>query len=214
MAPQNPNPYLYPPYRSSSSESWREKKRLIRFRRRKEHLRFSEEVKLVPPILVNIMLVILVLAEAIALTMCYNSVPERWPIVDDLGKNAGTAAVGGIVLGIWIPLAVIVFLIGYVYVDAKRRDMNAALWVFLVLVMLPAWVGIGFILYFFAREPLPYHCPRCGTMVSARFNYCPGCKYSLHPVCAHCQREIGDMDKFCPHCGTDVGAPAETPVAG
>src|SRR5262249_31449449 len=103
-----------------------------------------------------------------------------------------------------ILLAIIVFLTGYVYVDAKRRGMNAGLWTFLVLILLPAYVALGFILYFTAREPLPFHCPKCGTMVSARFNFCPGCKYALHRTCTHCQGEVGDMDKFCARCGTDL----------
>jgi RNA polymerase subunit RPABC4/transcription elongation factor Spt4 len=202
-------------YRSSSSESWQEKKRLIRFRRRKEHLRFSEEIKLVPRILIHIMIAILAVAEDVTLTLCYKNIPDGqpWPPVEALGRNTGMIAVAGIVLAAWIPLAIIVFLIGYVFVDARRRDMNAGMWVFLILIMLPAWVGIGFILYFFAREPLPYHCPRCGTMVTARFNYCPACKYCLHPVCGHCQREVGEMDKFCPHCGSDLATPAGVPVS-
>ena len=206
MAPQNPYPYQYHD-RPPSNSSWRERRRLIRFRRRKEHLRFSEEMQLIPRTLINIMIIILCVAEGVLMTMCYNSIPEHWSITDEFGKNAGTLAVGGIVLGVWLVLSIVVFLIGYVYVDAKRRDMNAGLWVFLILVMLPGWVVMGFIFYFIAREPLPYHCPRCGTTVSARFNYCPGCKYSLHPTCTHCQREIGDVDKFCPHCGTDVPKP-------
>jgi hypothetical protein len=194
----------------TSSTSWRERSRLIRFRRRKEHLKFSEELKLIPHTLINIMIVVLVLAQAVTLTLCYNNIPdgEKWPPVEALGRNMGMTAVAGIVLAIWIPLACIVFLTGYVYVDAKRREMNAAVWVFLVLVMLPAWIGIGFVLYFIAREPLPYHCPRCGATVTARFNYCPGCKYCLHPVCGHCQREVGEMDKFCPHCGATLGGPS------
>jgi len=207
---------MTPWYRSSASESWKERKRLIQFRRRKEHLQLSEEIKLIPHILINIMIVVLVLAEAVTLTLCYYNVPdgERWPPVEALGRNAGMVAVAGIVLAAWIPLACIVFLMGYVFVDARRRGMNAGMWMFLILVMLPAWVAMGFILYFFSREPLPYHCPRCGAMVNARFNYCPGCKYCLHPVCPHCQREVGEMDKYCPHCGNEVGKPAGTPVAG
>jgi len=191
---------------------------MIRFRRKKEHLRFSEEIKLVPRGLVAAMLVLLAVAEIITLQLCYHNFPdgEVWPPVQEFGRNAGMTAVAGIVLAVWIPLALIVFLLGYVYWDAKRRGMNAVMWLFLVCMMLPAWVALGFILYFSVREPLPYHCPKCGAMVSARFNYCPGCKCGLHPACEHCQSEVGDMDKYCPNCGNDLvlARNGETPGAG
>jgi hypothetical protein len=35
------------------------------------------------------------------------------------------------------------------------------------------YLAIGFILYFAAREPLPYYCPKCGMLVNARFNFGP-----------------------------------------
>jgi zinc-ribbon domain len=195
-------------YQPPAVGSWNEKKRLIRFRRRTEHLRFSEEIKLVPRSLVMTMIAILVLGEGIALWLCAHNIPEPWDPVVQFGMDAGLAAVAGIALTIWIVLATVVLLTGYVYVDAKRRGMNAGLWTFLVIVMLPAYIALGFIVYFTAREPLPFHCPKCGWLVSARFNYCPGCKYCLHPTCTHCQAEVGDMDKFCPRCGNDL---AEVP---
>ena len=157
-----------------------------------------------PRFLVVTMLAILVLGEALALTACYHNFPEMWEPVLEFGRNPGMALVAAIALGIWLVLTVIVLLTGYVYADAKRRGMNAGLWTFLVIVMLPAYIALGFILYFTAREPLPFHCPKCGTMVSARFNYCPGCKYCLHPSCTHCQAEVGDTDRFCPRCGNDL----------
>jgi hypothetical protein len=191
-------------YQAPASSSWNERKRLIRFRRRTEHLRLSQEIKLVPRFLVATMLAILVLGEGIALTLCYHNIPETWEPVLEFGRNAGTALVAAIGLGMWLVLTTVVLLTGYVYADAKRRGMNAGLWTFLVIVMLPAYIALGFILYFTAREPLPFHCPKCGTMVSARFNYCPGCKYCLHPTCTHCQAEVGDTDRFCPRCGNDL----------
>jgi hypothetical protein len=191
-------------YQTPAANSWNERKRLIRFRRRTEHLRLSQEIKLVPGFLVAMMVAILVLGEGIALTLCYHNIPEMWEPVVQFGRNTGMAVVAAIGLGIWLVLTTIVLLTGYVYVDAKRRGMNAGLWTFLVIVMLPAYVALGFILYFTAREPLPFHCPKCGVMVSARFNYCPGCKYCLHPSCTHCQAEVGDTDRFCPRCGNDL----------
>lgn len=183
---------------------WSERKRLIRFRRQREHLRFSEEIKLVPRGLVIGVLALLALAEIVTLTLCAHDIPEQWPLVVDYGMKVGLNLVAAIVFGIWLAIAPVILLTGYVYRDARRRGMNAALWVFIVLIMLPAYVAAGYILYFVAREPLPYHCPRCGSMVSARFNYCPGCKYALHRTCGFCQREVGDVDRYCPHCGNDM----------
>jgi hypothetical protein len=196
-------------YQSMVSGSWNEKLRLIRFRRQKEHLRFTEEIKLIPGGLVVAMILLLVLGEAVALLLCRNNFPEMWPPVQEYGDKTGLGIVAAIGFGMWIVLAGMAFLCAYVYRDAKRRGMNAALWLFLVIVMMPAYLGMGIVLYFTAREPLPYHCPNCGSMVSARFNYCPGCKYALHPTCSQCQQEVGEMDKYCPHCGNDV-APART----
>ena len=201
---------MLPRYEAPAASTWNERKRLIRFRRQREHLRFSEEIKLVPRWLVYAMLALLVIAEAAALSMCSSSFPERWGIVDDFGMKAAMNLTFAIVLGVWIVLTVVAFLTGYVYRDARRRGMNAALWVFLVLVMLPAYLAVGFVLYFTAREPLPYHCPKCGLLVSARFNFCPGCKCELHRTCGNCRREVGDVDRYCPHCGNDTATALQT----
>src|SRR5689334_9701949 len=177
--------------------SWGERRRLIRFRRKREHLRFSEELKLVPRGLYIFMGALLVVAEVTALSMCANNIPEPWPIIQDFGgKDPALFALGGIVLAAWLALASIVWLTGYVYRDAKRRGMNALLWTFVVIVMFPAYLIIGFIIYFIAREPLPYHCPKCGTLVSAGYNCCPGCKNTLHPTCPQCQHEVGEFDRY------------------
>ena len=188
----------------SMSADWNEKWRLIRFRRRKERLRFADEVRLVPKWLWIAMALLLLVGEIVAYLLCIKNFPEPWPIVLEYGEKTGAVLTLLIGFAIWLVLSTVVLLTGYVYRDAQRRGMNATLWTFLVILMLPAYLATGFILYFFAREPLPYHCPKCGTMVSARFNFCPGCKYSLHPACPHCQREVGDMDKFCAHCGNDL----------
>jgi RNA polymerase subunit RPABC4/transcription elongation factor Spt4 len=97
-------------------------------------------------------------------------------------------------------LSCLLFMFGYVYKDAQRRGMNPALWTLLVFILSPAYGFIGLIIYLLVREPLPYTCPQCNATVSARFNFCPTCKYNLHLACAHCQREVADTDKFCPYC--------------
>ena len=82
--------------------------------------------------------------------------------------------------------------------------MSAALWTILVIILLPAWGFIGFVIYFLMREPLPYPCPACGNTVGARFNFCPNCKCNLHPSCPQCKREVAETDKFCPYCAQDL----------
>jgi hypothetical protein len=109
--------------------------------------------------------------------------------------------------------ASLIFMIAYVNRDAARRGMNSALWTLLAIVFLPAWLFIGFVIYFLVREPLPYPCPQCNSAVSARFNFCPNCKCNLHPACPQCKNEVGELDKFCPHCGNDLKAPAQLEVA-
>src|SRR5581483_12282114 len=158
----------------SMSADWNEKWRLIRFRRRKERLRFADEVRLVPKWLWIAMALLLLVGEIVAYLLCIKNFPEPWPIVLEYGEKTGAVLTLLIGFAIWLVLSTVVLLTGYVYRDAQRRGMNATLWTFLVILMLPAYLATGFILYFFAREPLPYHCPKCGTMVSARFNFCPG----------------------------------------
>jgi hypothetical protein len=110
----------------------------------------------------------------------------------------------GAVTGIALPVACVILLIGYVHEDAKRRGMNAGLWTLLIIILLPAWVFTGFIIYFLVREPLPYHCTQCGALVSARFNFCPSCKCNLRPTCPMCKHEVSDRDRYCPYCGSDL----------
>jgi len=106
-----------------------------------------------------------------------------WPSgnrVSGVGRNHHSR---GHNISIWL------MALGYVYRDARRRRNE---WRTLAaLCMLLSWpfFAIGFILYFQVREPLPFPCPRCSTMVGARFNFCPNCKGNLHPSCPNCKRE-------------------------
>jgi hypothetical protein len=129
----------------------------------------------------------------------------------DNDPGAAGAALFGIITAVSLVFAVIVFLTAYVNKDAKRRGMHSALWTFLIIVLMPGYLILGFIIYLLMREPLPYNCPQCGTTVGARFNFCPNCKCNLHPACPQCKREVAETDKFCAFCGQDLQpvAPAE-----
>jgi hypothetical protein len=115
-------------------------------------------------------------------------------------------ALAGISTGVALALASWIFLVAYVNRDAKRRGMSAGLWTLLVVVLSPAYLLVGFIIYFLMREPLPYNCPQCGTTVGPRFNYCPSCKCNLHPACPQCKREVVETDKYCPYCAQELAA--------
>lgn len=180
----------------------------------KERVRFSEEIRLVPRRLVVLVIVLYLVALTMMLTFNLTGLAhhgEPWP--PGYVPPVRALALAAMTTGIALPVACVLFLIGYVYRDARRREMNAVLWTLLVIVLLPAYLATGFIIYFLVRDPLPYHCPHCGAIVSARFNYCPRCKYNLQPTCPQCKREVGDADLYCPHCGSDV-APAPAGASG
>ena len=108
-------------------------------------------------------------------------------------------------LGLLVGVAMVVYflLLGYVNVDAKRRGMNRALWTVIVMLIPNA---IGFILYFFLRQPIHGNCPACGAGVQSGFNFCPKCDHKLVPTCGVCQRALRPGDTFCPYCGAKLGA--------
>ncbi|MGB7282267.1 MAG: zinc ribbon domain-containing protein [Candidatus Acidiferrum sp.] len=200
-------------YQQKVSGSFNERMRLIRLRRKKEKLRFWQEFRIVPKGLIWTMVALFLIAQAIAFFVnhwnFYHSPGDIFaPDVRDT-PWLSYLALAGVISFVSVFMASLVFLIGYVNRDAKRRGMNSALWTLLVIVLLPAWTFIGFLIYFLMREPLPYPCPQCGTAVGARYNFCPNCKCNLHPSCPNCKHEVVETDKFCPYCACDLGAPKE-----
>lgn len=191
------------------SDSFNERMRLIRFRRKRERPRFRDELRIIPRWLVWTCIVLWLIALVIGISVnSYNlrhgqdyfpPDPEmlNYPIIACL-------ALAGVITGAAIFVSGLLFMFGYVYKDAQRRGMHPALWTLLVLILSPGYGIIGLIIYLLVREPLPYPCPQCASTVSARFNFCPNCKYNLHPSCPQCQREISDADKFCPNCATEL----------
>jgi RNA polymerase subunit RPABC4/transcription elongation factor Spt4 len=187
--------------------SFSEKMRLIRFRRKKENLRFWQEFKLVPRWLIWMVVVLFLIAQIIGQMVLHHQLANHQEVFGaelDSDPGAAGAALFGIITGVSLVFAVMIFMVGYVNKDAKRRGMHSALWTFLVLVLMPGYLVLGFIIYLLMREPLPYNCPQCGTTVGARFNFCPNCKCNLHPACPQCKREVAETDKFCPYCGQDL----------
>jgi hypothetical protein len=205
-------------YQQKIAETFNERKRLNQLRKRKENLRFWNELRIIPRWLFVLVAMLYVLALVIALTvnMAQSHNPngnEMFP--PELRDNPALAqlALSGLITLVTLCFAFFIFMIAYVNRDASRRGMNSALWTLMVIIFLPTWGLIGLIVYLLMREPLPYPCPECATTVNARFNFCPNCKCNLHPACPQCKREVGELDKFCPHCGNDLKAATQAEPA-
>ncbi len=194
-----------------ASDPIAERMRRIRFRMTREHTRFRSEIRLIPGKLVSLVAILYVIAQVVGqVVIRFKEGP--WP---EYSYRVNALGIAGIITGVSIPIACLIFLIGYVYCDARRRNMSASLWTILVVILLPAYLGIGFIIYFLLREPLPYACPHCGETVNARFNFCPTCKFNLRPSCPNCRREVRLGDRFCPHCAAELaGNRASLPQGG
>lgn len=184
----------------TTSSPFNDKLRLIRFRKAKEHLKFLEEIRLVPRWMYYFAVIGWIIAE-VGVQIGITLEGSPW---EELSVETSRLAIIPLVLLASIFAAAVLFLIGYVNRDAKRRGMNSNLWTLLVIVLLPAYLATGFIIYFWLREPLPYDCPNCGKTVNARFNFCPACQFNLRPSCSQCRREVRLDDRFCPYCAQDL----------
>ncbi len=108
----------------------------------------------------------------------------------------GTAALG---LLMWA----FILLLGYIWSDAKRRQMNAVLWVLLA-IFIPNAIGI--ILYFILRDPLTVPCPSCGTPAGKDEAFCSGCGASVRPSCAQCRQPVQSGWTHCGRCGAALAS--------
>ena len=82
------------------------------------------------------------------------------------------SAYGSATLVLGILLAIWLLGLGFVYADARRRDMRSALWV-LVAALFPHL--LGFLLYFVMRHPIAGTCTHCGMTVSNPQRFCSWC---------------------------------------
>lgn len=125
-------------------------------------------------------------------------------------KMSRWVSAGQIAFALWPALLVVVMvlLIGYVNADARRRGMRYVMWTLLA-IFIPN--GIGIILYFVLRDPLPSPCPRCGHMAGPGFVFCPQCGAELSPACPSCKRAVKPGWKRCAYCGTQLSLQAQPP---
>jgi len=185
--------------------------RMIRLRRKKERPRFREELRIIPRWLKTLCLILYLLALGIGVAVVNIDPSARFMELRD-NAAASTLAIIGIVTAMAAPTAAFLLMLGYVYRDARRRNMHAPLWTLLVFILAPSSLMIGLIIYLLVREPLPYACPRCGYLVGPRFNFCSNCKCNLHPSCPNCKQEIAETDKFCPNCAFELSPLGDTPA--
>ena len=200
------------------SDAFTERLRLIRFRRKREHSSFRNELRIIPKWLFVLCLLLYILALIIGFSVNHHGFETNGPIFpgDESLRHDPELSyfeLGCLITLSAVALSILFFSLGYVYRDAKRRGMNPGLWTLLVLLLSGGYFFIGFIIYLLVREPLPFTCPQCSASVNARFNFCPSCKCNLHPACPQCQREVSDTDKFCPYCATELAHAKPAPTA-
>jgi hypothetical protein len=103
--------------------------------------------------------------------------------------------VGGVFMVLFI------LLLGYVWADAKRRRMNALLWVLLALFIPNA---IGIILYFILRDPLAVPCPSCSAPATKDQAFCAACGTAVRPSCPQCRQPVQQGWTHCGRCGAEL----------
>lgn len=79
---------------------------------------------------------------------------------------SSAALVFSVLAAVWI------LCLGFVFADARRRNMRAVLWV-LVAAFFPHL--LGFLLYFVLRQPIAATCTHCGMTVPAHQRFCSWC---------------------------------------
>src|ERR1700676_4893610 len=112
------------------SDTFNERIRLIRFRRKREHSSFWQELRVIPRWLVRTIGTLYVLALLIGISVNFNQMKSGGesfpPEMQGQPLLASLALAGGItrralLLAIWLCT------LGYVYSDAKRRGMSPGL---------------------------------------------------------------------------------------
>ena len=106
-------------------------------------------------------------------------------------------------LPVFLIMLLLPLLLGiYVYRDARRRSMNAALWT-LVVLLTPAL--LGFIIYLLVRSNYSdLACPGCHASVKEQYITCPHCGTKLRTTCRQCNFPLESGWKVCPQCAAPI----------
>ena len=129
----------------------------------------------------------------------FNFVLAKQPDAPPAWARAGLGILAGTVLGCYL------LFIGYINRDASRRRMSSVLWT-LVAIVIPN--GLGLILYFILRQPLPGILSGVAHRSSTEVSSCPRCGYQLSASCPKCQRVVAADDSYCRSCGNLLHAHA------
>ena len=155
--------------------------------------RFPDEMKVIP---VTAWVLAVVIGGGFALCLLLLAIPNdpklaHWP---EVMQVCFSAVMGGI-------LFIYTLLIGYVNGDARRRGMRHVMWTLLG-IFIPN--GIGIILYFIMRDPLPRVCLKCGATVQSKGAFCPACGTAIGNVCPNCHRAVETGWSHCAGCGAEL----------
>jgi len=161
--------------------------------------RFGDGLRIIPRTARVIAAVIYLAMANLAFFVLIPTDPQmsRWPVAARLA----------FAYSIFLLIVAWILLVGYVHADAKRRGMRYVMWTWLA-ALVPN--GIGIILYFLLRDPLPRPCPGCSTVVKAGYTFCPHCGATMQPTCPQCGKGVEAGWTHCPHCG--AGLPSQLRV--
>ncbi len=163
------------------------------------HTTFKKELGLIPRFGWGIVALVLLAWYGLAIPRIIATVPahaHRWGGGPERISIAIVMSFAGLLFGLWATLIL------YVNADAKRRQMSRVAWTLIVL-FIP--YGIGFVVYFVARRPIPQSCPQCHALVGMDFLFCPSCRYELRSRCPQCQHHIETGWANCAYCGARLG---------
>jgi hypothetical protein len=107
----------------------------------------------------------------IGLAMAYETAGQG-VMLRTMSAYGSAALVFGVLAAIWL------LCLGFVFADARRRDMRPVLWV-LVATLFPHL--LGFLLYFVLRHPIAASCTHCGMTVSNHQRFCSWCGGAQFP---------------------------------
>lgn len=157
--------------------------------------RIQEELKVIPAVawVIGIVCYLGLVTLTSVVLIPHDEELSHWP-------GVGMAA---FVVGVPLILLIYVLLIGYVYGDARRREMRYVLWTLLA-IFIPNAIGI--IVYFILRDPPMRPCPQCSGNIQGGFTFCPVCGVSLKPICPACRGAVEPGWAHCPKCGTGLRA--------